>query len=148
MSTFQFVDTNVLVYVFDSSEPLKQNIASNLLRTEGASGKLILSTQVLQEFFVTVTRKLAKPLDTETAYRALEQFAEYPLISPDKQMVLSAARRHLGDMVSFGDALSVEAALTAGCSELLSEDLQHERQFDDLVVINPFISASKSIHEP
>ncbi len=68
MSDKYFVDTNVLVYVFDTSEPDKQKIAHNLLDTLGCASNLTLSTQVLQEFFVAVTRKLKPPLAAETAY--------------------------------------------------------------------------------
>lgn len=66
-----FADTNVLVYAFDTSTPDKQRIAQQILQLEGSHGKLILSTQVLQEFFVTVTRKLLQPRSLEIAYEAV-----------------------------------------------------------------------------
>jgi predicted nucleic acid-binding protein len=82
-----FVDTNVLVYAFDTSTPDKRRIAQQLLQLEGNHGRLILSTQVLQEFFVTVTRKLPQPLSLEIAYEAVRNLAEYPLVQIDKNLI-------------------------------------------------------------
>lgn len=134
-----FADTNVLVYAFDTSTPDKQRIAQQLLQQEGSRGKLILSTQVLQEFFVTVTRKLPQPLSLETAYEAVRNLAEYPLVQVDKNLILRAIQRQGIDQFSFWDALIIEAALQSHCEILLTEDLQAGQHIEgQLTVINPF----------
>ena len=94
MSARVFLDTNVLVYLFDLDAPEKQARAREILETEGASGRAMVSTQVLQEFYVSVTRKLAQPLDPETAYRAVEDLASLPVVQIDTTLILSAITRH------------------------------------------------------
>lgn len=138
MSDKKFADSNVLVYAFDGSDSKKQNIAQNLLKKEGSQGKLIISTQVLQEFFVVVTRKLSKPLSVDEAYHAVSNFAEYPLVQIDKNLILRAIKRSDSDSVSFWDALIIEAALQSDCETLLSEDMQSGRKIDGLTIVNPF----------
>lgn len=133
-----FFDTNVLVYLFDASARGKQATARKLLAERGSAGEIVLSTQVLQEFYVTVTRKLAKPLDAQAAYDALRDFAAFPVVQIDSDMVLAAVQRSRADQMSLWDALIVEAALGAGASVLYSEDLQGGRRYDALEVVNPF----------
>jgi predicted nucleic acid-binding protein len=135
-----FLDTNVLVYLFDAGAPAKQAAARDLLATRGEAGEVVLSTQVLQEFYVAVTRKLAKPLEEQTAADALRDLAAFPIVQIDSDMVFSAAQRSRADRMSFWDALIVEAALSSGAALLYSEDLQAGRKFDGLEVVNPFAS--------
>jgi predicted nucleic acid-binding protein len=127
MSVRVFLDTNVLVYLFDLDAPEKQSRAREILEAEGTSGRAVLSTQVLQEFYVSVTRKLARPLDSETAQRAVEDFSTFPVVQIDASLVLSAIARHRKEQVSFWDALIIQAALEGGASILYTEDLQHGR---------------------
>jgi predicted nucleic acid-binding protein len=134
-----FADTNVLVYAFDTSTPDKQRTAQQLLQLEGSRGKLILSTQVLQEFLVTVTRKLPQPLSLEIAYEAVRNLAEYPLVQIDKNLILRAIKRQGTDQFSFWDALIIEAALQSHCQILLTEDLQDGRKIGGLRITNPFV---------
>ena len=140
MSPRVFLDTNVLVYLFDRDAPEKQARAQEILKTDGASGRALLSTQVLQEFYVSVTRKLAEPLDPEVAYRAVEDLAALPLVSIDTPLILTAIKRHRREQVSFWDALIIEAALTGGASLLYTEDLQHGRVIEGLRIENPFLT--------
>lgn len=133
-----FFDTNVLVYVFDFDAPDKSRKAHELMRGHVASGGLLLSTQVLQEFYVTVTRKLARPLPDDTALAALRQLATLPTVRVDSRLVLEAARRSPALTLSFWDALIVQAAIEGGATHLLSEDLQHGRQIDGVTIQNPF----------
>ena len=139
MTDNKFADTNVLVYAYDCSEPNKQKIAQNLLKNEGSEGKIILSTQVLQEFFVVVTRKLSKPLSVDDAYHVVCNLAEYPLVQMDKYLILRAIKRTNSDIISFWDALIIEAALQSDCEILLSEDLQTGRKINDMTIENPFL---------
>lgn len=140
MSAKVFADTKVLVYGYDAGEPEKQTAAQALIELYGATGDLVISTQVLQEFFVTVTRKLAQPLTTDNAYEIVQNLAEYPLVQLDKAMILSAIRRSKVDKLAFWDALIVEAVLGAGCETLFSEDMQASREIQGLTIRNPFSS--------
>jgi len=133
-----FIDTNILVYAFDSSEKEKQNIAQSLLNKEGTTGEISLSTQVLQEFFVIVTRKLKEPLSIDDASKTIQYFSVYPLVQINPNLILKAIDRHQNESFSFWDALIVEAALQANCKILLSEDMQNERQIGKLKIVNPF----------
>ena len=94
---------------------------------------------MLQEFYVTVTRKLAEPLDPETAYRAVSDLAILPLVQVDRFLVLAAIRRSQTAMLSFWDALIAEAALDAKATVLFTEDLQHHQVIHGLRVENPFL---------
>jgi len=133
-----FVDTNVLVYAYDDNEPKKRDRAIALLEELGRTDEIIISTQVLQEFYVTVTRKLARPLDDKDAGQALEAWTEVPVVVVDANMVLAAAHLCRARSLSFWDALIVEAARSRGCSRILSEDMQSGSDYDGLVVENPF----------
>ncbi len=141
MSDRVFLDTNVLVYLFDTDAPAKQRQARSILAgtAEGVAGaELVLSTQVLQEFYVAVTRKLARPVSGADALAAMESLCELPVVQVDPQMVLAAAAGSQRRSLSFWDALIVEAAIAGGCSRLLTEGLQHEQAFNDLRIENPF----------
>ena len=131
-----FVDTNVLVYMFDSDSPGKQAKARQLVNDNAEN--IILSTQVLGEFYVTVTRKLAKPLSADRAIEALDDLCAFPVRSVHSELTRSAARRSESSQLSYWDALIVESALEAGAGVLLTEDLQHGQMFARLRVVNPF----------
>ncbi len=133
-----FLDTNVLVYLFDVDAPDKQEQARALLQAEVANGRAVLSTQVLQEFYVAVTRKLARPLDALTAEAALRCLAELPVTPVNSALVLRAAQRSRTDNRSFWDSLIVETAVQSGAKVLYSEDLQHGRVVEGMQIVNPF----------
>lgn len=136
-----FFDTNVLVYLFDNDAPEKQRIARALLEREANAGRATLSTQVLQEFFVTVTRKLAVPLEHEQAERAVRSLAELSVVQVDPVLILAAIDASRKLQISFWDALIVSAALQSGASLLYTEDLQHGRNIDGLAIANPFAAS-------
>lgn len=142
MSDKAFFDTNVLVYAFDSSEPGKSAIAKKLIHDFGSDGNLAVSTQVLQEFYVTVTKVGRSLLAHEDAEEIVNDFAEFPLVQVDKKIISRAMRRHRNKVFSFWDALIVEAALQSGCKELLSEDMQDGLVIESLTIRNPFGSIS------
>ncbi|MGH8513512.1 MAG: PIN domain-containing protein [Gammaproteobacteria bacterium] len=138
----RFLDTNVLVYLFDIDAPEKKAAVTALFEGEGASGLLILSTQVLQEFYVVVTRKLARPLAPEVAEQAVRDFATWPVRQVTPALILSAIRRSIASRLSFWDALIVETAIDAGATVILTEDLQHGQAIDGVRIVNPFASVS------
>ena len=132
----RFVDTNVLVYLFDSDAPDKQARARALMREE--RNRLVVSVQVLGEFYVTVTRKLAAPLPVEAAARAVDALCELRVQALHPALVRSAVRRSHSSRLSYWDALIVETALDAGADVLFTEDLQDGQVFDSLRIVNPF----------
>lgn len=133
-----FVDTNVLVYLFDADNPVKQRLVQDLLSNRELRTRLILSTQVLQEFYVSVTRKLATPLDPEVAFQAVQDLAILPMVQIDPPLILLAIQRSRKAKVSFWDALILEAALTAGATLLYSEDFQNGAVYGGMRIANPF----------
>lgn len=138
MASRTFFDTNVLVYLFDADSPDKQARAREALRERPERGVVVVSTQVLQEFFVTVTRKLARPLPAAEAEAALHRLMELLVVQVDPDQILAAAVSSRRDRISFWDALILTAAAVAGCEEVLSEDLQHGRSFGRVRIVNPF----------
>ncbi len=133
-----FFDTNVLVYAFDVGEPEKREIALGLIKEHLEEGDGMLSVQVLREFYASV-RRLSRPLSATEAEEALGGFAVFSPMIEDWRMVVGAARRSRELVLSFWDALIVEAALRGGADLLLTEDLQHGQQIEGLVVENPFV---------
>ncbi len=134
-----FLDTNVVVYLFDNDSPEKQSRAREIFSREDFRGRIIISTQVLQEFYVSVTRKLAEPLEPNMAYRAVRDLAVLPVVQVDTSMIFSAISRSQTDQVSFWDALIIQAALVGGARWLYTEDLQHGRIIEGMHIENPFI---------
>jgi predicted nucleic acid-binding protein len=133
-----FLDTNVLVYLFDADDPAKQRRAQEFLLSQELRGRVILSTQVLQEFYVSVTRKLAIPLDPDTAFTAVQDLTAFPVVQVDTSLILLAIRRSDQAKISFWDALILESALVGGATTLYSEDFQNGAVFGRVRVMNPF----------
>lgn len=131
-----FLDTNILVYVFDNDAPEKQDIATRMLDDHAVMP--CFSTQVLQEFYVAVTRKLARPLPPEQAYEAIQQLRHFPVSVVTAERVMRAVRRSIDSRLSFWDALIVESALAEKADLLVTEDLQDGWQVGALRVWNPF----------
>lgn len=137
MTSRAFVDTNVLVYAVDDADPVKRDAARELLRTAEPAG-LVLSTQVLCEFYVVVTRRLAVPLAEVDAEAAVERLAKLPLVTTDAELVRSGISVSSNSRISLWDGLIVAAAETAGCDLLLSEDLATGTTYGSVRVENPF----------
>ena len=133
-----FVDTNVFVYLFDAEEPAKQQRAREVVSELMGAGALVVSSQVLSELYVTVTRKLAYPLEPASALRALADLAVYPVVAIDATLVLRAATRAVAEQIAYWDALILEAAVEAGAEAVYSEDLQHGRTYQGVTVQDPF----------
>jgi predicted nucleic acid-binding protein len=137
MSARSFFDTNVLVYADDKSAPAKQRRAIELVAEHRRARTGVVSLQVLQEYFVTVTRKLR--VDARIARRKVELLAEFDVAAPEVSDILAAIDLHRLHGLSFWDALIVRAAQQAGCAVLLSEDMQNTRDVDAIRVVNPFV---------
>lgn len=133
----RFVDTNVFVYRHDDDEPAKQARAREVLEGEGA-GSLVVSTQVLQEFYVVVTRKLTRPLDARAAADAVDELCALPVVGVDKRLVRTAIATSRRETLSLWDAMVIEAAVVAGCEEVLTEDLNDGQVISGVRVVDPF----------
>lgn len=133
-----FIDTNILVYAYDVRAGAKHKKARELLSSLWGTEPGVLSTQVLQEFYITVTRKLPKRLPPQAAREIIQDYQAWPIYSSSSDDVLSASEIEEEYRISFWDALIVQAALSSGCKTLYSEDLQDGQKFDDLTIINPF----------
>ena len=133
-----FLDTNVLVYLYDHAEPRKAKIAQQLIESLLERDRARLSTQVLQEFYWTVIRKVTPPLDAATAIGLVEDFANWPVFTVDTAAILDAARLADQAQLAFWDALIVVAAARSGAEVLYSEDLGHGQTIAGVEVIDPF----------
>lgn len=133
-----FVDTNVLVYSRDASEPLKQEQALHWIAHlwEEKAGRL--SYQVLNEFYVTVTQKLQPGMDAQSAREDVRDLLSWRPISLNTDVLEEAWRIQDRYMLSWWDALIVSAAHVADCDYLLTEDLQENQVLAQVKVINPF----------
>ena len=134
-----FVDSNVLVYSFDRREPEKQARAREWLDRLWSYRTGRVSFQVLQEFYVTVTRKLKPGLDPETARKVVQSLWAWQPMTTDEQSFVAAWGIQDRFQLSWWDALIVAAARSAGCSTLLTEDLQHGQDLDGVRVVDPFL---------
>jgi predicted nucleic acid-binding protein len=132
-----FLDTNVLVYAADASNPRRQERARTLVRDAYRHRHGCLSTQVLQEFFTVVTRKAG--VVAADARAQMVKFCELNVVQVDQELVLSAVDLHMIHGFSLWDALIVKSAVVAGCRHLFSEDLQHDRVVDGVRITNPFL---------
>ncbi len=133
-----FVDTNILVYANDTDEPAKRDIARTTIRRLMTGDEGVVSSQVLGEFWVTVTQKLARPLERAIALHEMALFSAFRIVPVDHGVVVDAIRIQEEYRISYWDAQIVSTAQAAGCAQLLSEDLQHDRIYGDVRVVNPF----------
>ncbi|HZU11941.1 MAG TPA: PIN domain-containing protein [Chloroflexota bacterium] len=134
-----FVDTNILVYAYDVDAGKKHEIARDLLAHLWEKRQGTLSTQVLQEFYVTVTRKVPAPLDPPVARRVIAAYHSWPVQSIDVATIVEASEIGERRQLSFWDALIVTAARRAGVNYLLSEDLQDGQTVEGVRIANPFV---------
>jgi len=131
-----FLDTNVLAYACDADQPVKRAKARSLLKTISRDVPPCVSTQVLQEFFITVTRKMGvEPMQAKRIIHSLRHM-ETVLIDPED--ISRAIDGSVIWQVSFWDALILTSARKAHCTTLYSEDLNDGQSYDTVRVVNPF----------
>ena len=133
-----FVDTNVLVYARDTSEPDKRPLAMAWMEHLWRTGTGRTSVQVLNEYYVTVTRKLSPGLDRTTARGDVRDLGAWRPTAVDPAIMATAWDLEDRFSLSWWDSLIVASAIDVGCDRLLSEDLQDGQEFDRLVVVSPF----------
>jgi len=134
-----FVDTNIIVYAYDVSAGEKHRKAVEIMKDIWSTGYGIISSQVLQEFFVNVTRKIAKPLNVLTAKEIVKDLLKWKTVSINGEIILEAIDIHNEHKYSFWDSAIIAAAIEGGAGVLLSEDLTNKHQIKGRVIKNPFI---------
>ncbi|MGH7911757.1 MAG: PIN domain-containing protein [Candidatus Dormibacteraceae bacterium] len=140
----QFVDSNVLVYANDRSAAAKRCRAAALVAQLATSRLGAVSVQILQEFFVTATRKLPQPLPVADAAAIIADLGTWHVHSPQASDVLRAVELQQRFSLSFWDAMILHSASALRCQILWSEDLAHGRRYDGVEVRNPFAPAVRA----
>jgi predicted nucleic acid-binding protein len=137
MNGKEFVDTNILIYAFDRSAGEKRDLAAALLERLWSERSGCLSLQVLQEFYVTATRKLRMP--PGDAARQVERLGKWTVHRASFEDVISAIDLHRRKQVAFWDAMILRSAMKLSCQVLWSEDLGSGQRWDSVVVRDPFL---------
>jgi len=131
-----FIDSNVFVYADDDGDTRKQRIAARFIDELAQQSEVVVSTQVLQEYFSSAIGKLRLP--AERARARVVAMSALRVVQVDPEMILAAIDLHRLRKVSIWDALIIRAAIAGGCTRLLTEDLNHGESFDGVKVENPF----------
>jgi predicted nucleic acid-binding protein len=137
MSDKTFVDTNVLIYAHDVDAQAKHEVANSVLRELWSRRTGVLSMQVLQEFYVNVTRKIASPLPKDVARRLVNSYAIWCMETTPAE-ISAAFRIEDESRIGFWDALIVASAAKCGATRILSEDLNAQQRIAGVRVENPF----------
>lgn len=133
-----FLDTNILVYADDGDEPERQARALDLIADHRRQGSGVLSTQVLQEYANVALRKLGLPVPL--VRERLDFYVRFEVVASAPALISAALDLHALRGLSLYDALIVQAAITAGCAQLLTEDMQAGAVIGGVRIVNPFAS--------
>jgi predicted nucleic acid-binding protein len=140
MSGKAFVDTNILLYAHDVADPAKNRRAVELLTQLWADANGVLSTQVLQEFAVNLQRQTSLSLTLQEVQRRILLYLDWEVVVNGGGSVLRGLEVQERYRLSFWDGMIVQAAESAGCEVLYSEDLSHGQEYGGVLVVNPFLS--------
>jgi predicted nucleic acid-binding protein len=133
-----FVDTNILIYAEDRDAKRKHEIARDLVLELWNERSGVVSVQVLQEFYVNVTRKLKKPLPLPRALEIVEEYLTWTVVENTGRLLIRAIDLQQKHRLSFWDSTIVQAALDAGCETLFTEDLNAGQRIESVTIVNPF----------
>ena len=140
-----FVDTNILIYAHDLDAGIKHDAAMIILETLWEEEAGILSTQVLQEFYVNITRKILNPLPPAKARSIIENYRAWQVEVNGPDTILLASEIEERYLLSFWDSLIVAAARNGKAEKILTEDFQHGQRLEGMVIENPFIKSQQPI---
>ncbi len=146
MNAKVFVDTNILIYAYDVDAGMKHEIAKSILRELWTRRAGALSTQVLQEFYVNVTKKIVSPLSKPSARAVVDSYVVW-CIDTAPTDISTAFRIEDEARIGFWDALIIAAARKAGADRILSEDLNEGQTISGVRIENPFVRRPTSGHE-
>lgn len=134
-----FVDTNLLVYAYDSSAGKKWEGAADLVSSLWENRTGVISTQVVQELFVILTQKVESPLPPAQAKEIIADLLHWPLVVNDADHILRAVDLQMTYRFSFWDSLILQAAISSQSDYLLSEDFQHGQVIESVTIWNPLL---------
>ncbi|MBS3819955.1 PIN domain-containing protein [bacterium] len=134
-----FLDTNIIVYAYDISAGEKHETARKIIIDLWDSGLGLVSTQVLQELFVTVTQKIPGPLDIKLAKEIVNDLLKWEVVVNDGDDILEAIEIQSEHNYSFWDSMIIQAAVRGGANILLTEDLDHGLTIEGITIQNPFL---------
>ena len=133
-----FVDTNILIYAHDLDAGLRHDIAASAVEELWENENGVMSTQVLQEFYVNVTKKISKPLSQARARGIIDNYLSWHIEVNKPDTVLLASEIEERHVLSFWDALIIAAACRAKVDKILTEDLNHGQKIEGILIENPF----------
>lgn len=133
-----FVDTNVLVYAYDKDAEEKHRIAIDIMKDLWRSGLGTISTQVIQEFFVTLTKKISAPLDISIVRETIRRLSRWDVLLIDVETIISATELQERYKYSFWDSLIIASAIAGGAKTIISEDLADRQIIQGITIKNPF----------
>jgi predicted nucleic acid-binding protein len=133
-----FVDTNLLVYAYDSSAGKKWKTSLEVLSLLWTHRTGVISTQVIQELFVSLTQKVKNPIRPKMAKEIISDLVQWPLVVNDGKNILRAIDLQIKYHLSFWDSLILQAAITSKSEFLLSEDFQDGQVIESVTIVNPF----------
>jgi predicted nucleic acid-binding protein len=140
MSDKVFLDTNILIYAYDLDAGQKNAISSAVIKDLWQNRSGIISIQVLQEFYVNVTRKIPNPLPKPKAREIIESYLAWDVELNEVITILAASEIEERYNLSFWDALIVAAACNAKADKIITEDLNHGQMIEGILIENPFAS--------
>lgn len=138
MSDKWFLDTNLLVYAYDTRNSQKQIIAQDWIKKSIRMGRGVLSAQVLSEFYIVVTQRIKNFLSLTEAKKIIGLFDRLEVVEIDRPLVHHSIEIHQQYQISYWDAMIIAAAERAGCSIVLSEDLNDGQKYNGITARNPF----------
>jgi len=134
-----FVDTNILVYAHDLDAGRRHEVAKDIVSKLWESRTGVLSTQVLQEFYATLTRKIPNPLDKSVVRRLIRNYSHWEVVVNNSDIILQASEIEESHRISFWDALIVSAAFSENAATIFTEDLNHGQVLEGILIKNPFV---------
>ena len=134
-----FVDTNILVYAHDLDASVKHDQAAEIVGQLWESRNGVLSTQVLQEFYVTLTRKVSSTLSKLEARKLVQKYSNWQVVLNDSTIISQASEIEESYNLSFWDALIISAAYSQNVPIILTEDLTHGQIIEGILIENPFL---------
>jgi predicted nucleic acid-binding protein len=137
MNGIDFLDTNVLVYAYQNTDPRKQRVARDFVR-KAIAGKSVISAQVLSEFTATLLHKFSQRYEANQLLDILGGLSPMKVVAADADMVRRAVEAHEAYGIHFYDGLIVAAAERGGCTRIWSEDLNEGQEYFGITVTNPF----------
>jgi len=133
-----FVDTNILVYAYDLDAGIKYETANKTIAELWETQSAIISTQVLQEFYIILTKKIPKPLSANSVRGIISSYLAWEIVANDPKLILQASEIEESYKITFWDALIVAAAFSGNANTIFTEDLNHGQYIEGILINNPF----------